>query len=118
VKNAPYSAAAISASVQVLADGNRIVKETRTLLYRDSYGRTRQERNGPHGTRVYVFDPNEDRSFALNPDKRTSIRIPRVPAPPAPPAPPVGESSYRLANVRREEPLAELFRVPAGYRGR
>jgi hypothetical protein len=32
--------------------------------------------------------------------------------------PRVGESSYRLANVTREEPPAELFKVPAGYRGR
>jgi len=32
--------------------------------------------------------------------------------------PRIGESSYRLANVKREEPPADLFKVPAGYRGR
>ncbi|MCL4762509.1 MAG: hypothetical protein KJ018_12170 [Burkholderiales bacterium] len=28
-----------------------------------------------------------------------------------------GEATYRLENVRREEPPPELFRVPADYRG-
>ncbi|HVE48464.1 MAG TPA: hypothetical protein VNG69_02465 [Casimicrobiaceae bacterium] len=88
VKNAPYSAEAISQSVQVLGDGNRIVKESRTLLARDSMGRTRQERSGPNA-RIYVFDPIEKQSFAINPERKTVYRIPRVPTAPLPPIPPV-----------------------------
>lgn len=43
VRNAPYSAEATTEIVQTLADGNRIVRRTSALLYRDSRGRTRRE---------------------------------------------------------------------------
>lgn len=88
VKNAPYTAEAVSESVQVLSDGNRIVRESRALLARDSFGRTRQEKKAP-GASIYIFDPIEGKSHALNPERRVAIRIPRVPAPPIPPEPPV-----------------------------
>ena len=45
VKNAPYSAEAITESTQTLADGNRIRRENRSLIYRDSQGRTRRRYN-------------------------------------------------------------------------
>jgi hypothetical protein len=43
VKNAPFSAEAVSESVQTLADGNRIVHNSTTKLYRNSEGRTRRQ---------------------------------------------------------------------------
>jgi hypothetical protein len=43
VKNAPFSADAISESVQTLADGNRIVRSSTSKLYRNSEGRFRRE---------------------------------------------------------------------------
>ena len=43
IKGAPYSAAATTESVQVLADGNRIVNKSSNKSYRDSEGRTRVE---------------------------------------------------------------------------
>lgn len=49
VKNAPFSAEAISESVQTLADGNRIVQNSTTKLYRNSEGRTRRETVGGSG---------------------------------------------------------------------
>lgn len=87
VKNAPYTAEAVNEVVQTLADGNRIVRRSATLVARDGYGRTRQERKG--GT-VYVFDPIDNRSYALNPERKTAVRIPRAPSlmPPPPPAAP------------------------------
>jgi hypothetical protein len=89
VKNAPYTAEAVSESVQTLSDGNRIVKQTRTAIARDSFGRTRQEKKSHSGkTTVYVFDPIEGKNFAMNPERQTAVRIPRVPAPPIPPVPP------------------------------
>jgi len=87
VKNAPYTADAVSESIQLLQDGNRIVKRTTTRLARDTYGRTRQEKETPRGSIVYIFDPIDDRNYALNPQKRLAVRIPRVPALPAPPVP-------------------------------
>jgi len=49
IKNAPFSAEAISESVQTLADGNRIVRSSTTKLYRNSEGRFRREINGGSG---------------------------------------------------------------------
>ena len=43
VKNSPFSADAISESVQTLADGNRITRSSTSKLYRNSEGRFRQE---------------------------------------------------------------------------
>jgi hypothetical protein len=88
VKNAPYTAEAVTESIQVLADGNRIVKRSTALLARDRYGRTRQERKGERGSSVYIYDPIEGRSYALNTERKTAVRIPRVPIPPAAPPPP------------------------------
>lgn len=91
VKNAPYTADAVSESVQLLQDGNRIVKRSTTKLARDTYGRTRQEKEGPRGTTVYIFDPIDNRNYALNPQRHFAVRIPRVPAMGVPPMPPVSE---------------------------
>ena len=49
IKNAPFSAEAVSESVQVLADGNRIVRNSTTKLYRNSEGRFRREMSGGAG---------------------------------------------------------------------
>ena len=88
VKNAPYQAEAVNEVVQTLNDGNRIVRRSSAQVARDGYGRTRQERKG--GT-AYIFDPIENKSYALNPERKSAVRIPRAPsliAPPAPPTPP------------------------------
>ena len=84
VKNAPYQAEAINESIQVLSDGNRIVKRRTTLLARDGYGRTRQERKGDNGGSVYIFDPIDNKSYALSVDRKVAVRIPRAPAAPWP----------------------------------
>ncbi len=49
VKNAPFSADAINESVQVLADGNRIIRSSNSKLYRNSEGRFRREVTGGTG---------------------------------------------------------------------
>ena len=45
VKGAPYSAEAVTESIQTLADGNRIVNRITSSVYRDSEGRTRREQS-------------------------------------------------------------------------
>ena len=45
VKGAPYSAEALTESIQTLADGNRIVNRITSSQYRDSEGRTRREQS-------------------------------------------------------------------------
>lgn len=49
VKNAPFSAEAVSESIQVLADGNRIVRNTTSKIYRNSEGRVRREMRNSSG---------------------------------------------------------------------
>lgn len=60
VKGQPFSAEAVSESVQTLSDGNRIVHNSTTKLYRNSDGRFRRE--FAHGTggmlgTAYSFEP-------------------------------------------------------------
>src|ERR1044072_6001584 len=43
VTGAPYSAQAVTETVQTLGDGNRIVNKFTSSVYRDSEGRTRRE---------------------------------------------------------------------------
>jgi hypothetical protein len=96
VKNAPFSAEAVSESVQVLADGNRITRSTTTKMYRDSDGRFRREGGGgtpvaaggvgytTYGSIVSVygmqevisiFDPVENVRYILNPTDKTAGRF-------------------------------------------
>jgi len=45
VTGAPYSAEAVTETVQTLGDGNRITNRITSMLYRDSEGRTRREQS-------------------------------------------------------------------------
>jgi hypothetical protein len=45
VKGAPYSADAVTETVQTLGDGNRIVRNSSSKIYRDGAGRTRREQS-------------------------------------------------------------------------
>ena len=73
---APYSADAVTESVQVLSDGNRIAKKTSTRIYRDSEGRTRREQLTSSGEvqSVNISDPVAGSMYVLNPATRTAYR--------------------------------------------
>lgn len=85
VTGAPYSAEAVTETIQVLSDGNRIVRRSTATVYRDSQGRTRHETTvggiGPYGpageTREHVFinDPVAKVNYILNPQNRTARKI-------------------------------------------
>jgi len=45
VTGAPYSAEAVTETIQTLGDGNRITNRITSMLYRDSEGRTRREQS-------------------------------------------------------------------------
>jgi hypothetical protein len=74
--NAPYSAETSSESVQVLADGNRIVRKTLTRVYRDSAGRTRREMLGPDGqiVNIAINDPATGVSYFYESDSKVASR--------------------------------------------
>ncbi|MEJ7710543.1 MAG: hypothetical protein WKF84_11910 [Pyrinomonadaceae bacterium] len=101
-KNAPYSAEAVTEMIQVLGDGNRIVRKTTAAVYRDSEGRTRRDQTlgaiGPFATAgdppqtVLINDPVAGVNYMLDPKNRTArklmlppLRFGPVMAPPSPP---------------------------------
>ena len=73
---APYSAEAVTESLQVLSDGNRIARKTTTRVYRDNEGRTRREQLTSTGTvqSVTISDPVAGSMYVLNPAERTAHR--------------------------------------------
>jgi hypothetical protein len=84
VKNAPYSAEAVSEHVQVLADGNRIVHKDSSQVARDSEGRTRRDMAVPalgplaaNGPKLSViFDPVTNVSYTLDHKAKTARKMP------------------------------------------
>jgi hypothetical protein len=82
VKNSPFSAEAVSESVQTLADGNRIVRSSTSKMYRNSEGRFRQEVTGgtggmfgsffTHAPGVTIMHPFEGQRFFLDSGAKTA----------------------------------------------
>jgi len=90
VKGAPYSAEAVTESIQALADGNRIVRKSAAMVYRDSEGRTRHEQTlrsvGPYAVAgdppqmIFINDPVAGAHYILEPRGRTvrKMGMPRM----------------------------------------
>jgi TonB family protein len=84
-KNAPFSGEMVSESIQTLADGNRIVHRTNTIIYRDGEGRIRRETSfkirdasgayKEHIT-IQVSDSFGGPNFMLDPQNRTARKFP------------------------------------------
>ena len=119
VKGAPYSAQAVTESVQALADGNRIVHKTTAQVYRDSEGRTRRDQTlgsiGPYSTAgdppqtAFINDPVAGVNYILDPRNKTARKLARLEwrvigdkesagqsLPPPPPAPAAGQDERAL----------------------
>lgn len=77
VRNAPYSAEAVTERLQQLADGNQIVNRSSALQYRDSAGRTRTEVRGDDGAvrTVTISNPVDGARWVLSPEHKTATRI-------------------------------------------
>jgi len=96
VKGAPFSADIVSETIQNLPDGNRIVQRFEGRIYRDSQGRTRNERTYLMGgtndqkQTITIFDPDGASNFSLDPETRIArkansyVRIEPSAASPAP----------------------------------
>ncbi len=86
VKNAPYSAQAVTESVQALADGNRIVHKNTANVYRDSEGRTRRDQEigsiggfasaGEPSRTSFINDPVAGTNYILDPRTKTARKLP------------------------------------------
>ena len=70
----PYSADAVTESLQVLGDGNRISTKRVTRVFRDNEGRTRREQLGSDGNAqtITINDPVGGTSYTLNPATKTA----------------------------------------------
>ncbi|MDX2030810.1 MAG: energy transducer TonB [Blastocatellia bacterium] len=81
VKGAPISAATVSETIQTLPDGNRIVQRSEGHIYRDSQGRTRNERTFRQGgsaqekQTITIYDPNSGDHYILDPEKREARKM-------------------------------------------
>jgi hypothetical protein len=90
VKDKPYSAEAVTETVQELKDGNRIVRHNIAKLYRDRFGRTRREQSletlGPSAPVeqkqiVLISDPVTNTSYIVDGGAVRRFNRPQ-PAPP------------------------------------
>src|SRR5438046_7091056 len=75
VKGAPYSAEVVNETIQMLADGNRIVQRTTAMQYRDSEGRERREETSAMGA-VFITDPVAGARYTLHPESRSAEKGP------------------------------------------
>lgn len=87
IKGAPYSADATTESVQVLADGNRIVNRNSAFVARDSQGRTRNEMHGgavsqfgvmsfTKGTNLIMLrDPTANVTYTLDTQSKIARKV-------------------------------------------
>ena len=142
VKGAPYSAEAVTESVQTLADGNRIVHRDTTVLARDSEGRTRRDMTlpGMSGAAAsdapafsFLFDAPANISYTLDHATKTARKstgrafvihaksattaapaVPGAPDPPQPPPPPGVEEGQFIRRGSIGGMISAGNRVPAG----
>jgi hypothetical protein len=85
VKDAPYSADAVTETIQTLGDGNRIVRNSSSKIYRDSAGRTRREQamkvlgpwavSGEAPTMITINDPVSGVYYNLNSSSKTAHKM-------------------------------------------
>src|SRR5215475_3219814 len=85
VKDAPYSADAVTEMTQTLGDGNRIVRNSSAKIYRDSAGRTRREQamkavgpwavSGDAPIMISINDPVSGVNYNLNPNTKTANKM-------------------------------------------
>jgi hypothetical protein len=86
IKGAPYTALAVTETIQTLADGNRIVRKTSSSVYRDSEGRTRSDQAvgdvAPYATAmgepsqvILINDPISGTNYTLDPRTKTARKL-------------------------------------------
>ncbi|SRR5579883_17339 len=86
MKGQPYSAEAVNETTQTLADGNKIVNRSSSMIYRDSEGRERREEtmakigpwsaDGAPAKMIFISDPVAKTSYSLDEKSRTASRMP------------------------------------------
>ncbi len=76
IKGAPYSAEVISETVQKLSDGNIISNKMTSMSFRDSQGRTREERRNSKGENTEItINRSADEMVTLNVKNKTATKM-------------------------------------------
>src|SRR5215510_10462519 len=85
VKGAPYSAEAVTETIQTLGDGNRIIRNSSSKVYRDGAGRTRREQaikavgpwavSGDSPIMITINDPVAGVHYNLNSNTKTASKM-------------------------------------------
>jgi hypothetical protein len=101
VKDKPYSAEAVTETVQTLAGGNSIIRHNVSKLYRDASGRTRREQTieslgpsspvAPATNMIVISDPVSRIDYILDAELKTARKFGRYESAPLQ-QPPQGES--------------------------
>jgi hypothetical protein len=86
VKNKPYSADAVTETVQTLSSGDRVVQNSSAKIYRDSAGRTRREQtmkavSGEAPIIISIYDPVSGDYYNLDSNTKTAHKIMLPPMP-------------------------------------
>jgi hypothetical protein len=134
VKGAPYSAEAVTESLQMLSDGTRITRTATATVYRDGEGRTRHEQTlsviGPFATdgdaprMIFITDPVAGVNYHLDPRRRAATKL-TLPAgqPPAMPRPPASSRGAteslgkQVIEGVEAEGTRSVITIPAGQIG-
>lgn len=138
VKGAPYSAQAVTETIQTLGDGNRIVNKATATVYRDSEGRTRREQTlraiGPFATgeeppqTIFISDPVAGTSYMLDAKSHVARKTStyrfnykiagpaelKVPAPPAAPGEPAAPPAAPEPGTARAKVMLRTATVGVG----
>jgi hypothetical protein len=85
VKDAPYSAEAVTETIQMLGDGNRIVQNSSSKIFRDGAGRTRHEQalkaigpwavSGESPVMISINDPVSGVHYNLNSNAKIAHKM-------------------------------------------
>lgn len=84
VKNEPYTAEAVTESIQTLSDGNRIIRRNSAQIARDGEGRTRRDATfAPFGSLAgadapktsFIHDPLTNTSITLEHNSKTARKM-------------------------------------------
>lgn len=130
VKGAPYSAQAITETIQTLGDGNRIINKSTATIYRDSEGRTRREQtlgavgpfpiDGDAPQTISISDPVAGVNYALDPRTKTAHKMKpmqfkfKIMSPDGEKAPPADSMTLRVGPEQRSEMRLERSPAPPG----
>lgn len=85
VQGKPYAAESQTNVVQILADGNRIVRHASSKFFRDNSGRTRREQTFsainpsiPGETKIFIDDPVANVAWVIDPGSHSARKLVRT----------------------------------------